>query len=213
MNEENKVVYLTDYIETQEKIQTIPAKSVFLSSHEPEAHLAKRGVALVIDIITVGIIKTGIHGAYAVFVDKFLSPVSYSKKLSLVEGNMFLHVAIFVALYFAYYLYTSFILDGKTLGKMTMGLRVIDQSFLLNRKQQKYTLSLPNSLRRALGYVFCYLSFGTFFIFNFSSEDKRGLPDYLSNSRTVSDEWLNQMLEQKSQNPDVIMIDIETLAS
>ncbi len=57
----------------------------------------------------------------------------------------------------------------------------------------------------------CYLSFGTFFIFNFSSEDKRGLPDYLSNSRTVSDDWLKSMLEKKQYEAEVVSIDIRSL--
>jgi uncharacterized RDD family membrane protein YckC len=134
-----------------------------------------------------------------------------SQKLDEINGNLVLHAVIFVAIYWSYFLYTTYVLDGKTLGKMTMGLRIINENFLQDFDQLDYKISLQNSLRRSMGYLICYLSFGTFFIFNFSSEDKRGLPDYLSGSRTVSDNWLNQMLEKKQYSTEQVTIDIQAL--
>ena len=211
MKDENKVVYLTDYIESKELITTVPRESTPLNLSDPKSHLAKRGVAFAVDMLLVGVVKTGIHGAYALYVNEFLAPLSYSKKMSLIEGNLLMHGAIFISIFFAYFLYSTLILEGKTVGKMAMGLRVINESFFLNQEEMDYKLSLPNALRRSLGYVLCYLSFGTFFIFNFSSEDKRGLPDYLSNSRTVSDEWLKQSLEHREYAKEQVYIDVKTL--
>ncbi len=211
MNDENKVVSLTDYIERQEEIKTLSNKSKPLDLTVPNPHLVKRGISFMIDFMAVGIIKTAIHGAYAVFVNQFLAPVSYSRQLSLVEGNMLLHVSIFVALYFSYFLYCTVVMEGKTLGKMAMGLKVINEEFYLEATSNNYHISTSNALRRALGYVLCYLSFGTFFIFNFSSEDKRGLPDYLSSSRTVSDQWFEQTLDFKLHASEQVVIDIQSL--
>lgn len=208
MENENKVVYLTDYIATNQTISTVPKKVNLI---DPKGHLIKRIVSFGIDLVAIGLIKMSLHGAYAVFINQFLSPLNFKQRAALINGNLLLHVTIFIAIYTAYFLYSSFVMEGKTLGKMTMGLRVINEGFVQDSSQMSYNLSLKNSVRRSMGYLLCYLSFGTFFVFNFSSEDRRGLPDYLSGSRTVSDEWLQSMLEHKQFDAEVINIDIKSL--
>lgn len=208
MEKENKVVYLTDYIETNQKIKTLSSKIELI---EPQGHLFKRIIAFGVDIAAIGLIKMSLQGAYAIFINQFFSPLNFQQRAGLINGNLFLHAVIFVAIYTTYFLYSSFVLDGKTLGKFTMGLRVVDEGFIQDLEQMTYNISLKNSFRRSMGYLLCYLSFGTFFVFNFSSEDRRGLPDYLSSSRTVSDEWLKNMLEHKQYSAEQINIDIQSL--
>jgi uncharacterized RDD family membrane protein YckC len=208
MEKENKVVYLTDYIETNQKIKTVSKR---MDLTEPQSHLFKRIISFGVDILAISLLKISLHGAYAVFINQFFSPLNAQQRAELINGNILLHAVIFVAIYTAYFLYTSFVLDGKTLGKMTMGLRVVDEGFIQDADQMTYNISLQNSFRRSMGYLLCYLSFGTFFVFNFSSEDKRGLPDYLSSSRTVSDDWLANMLEHKQYSAETINIDIQSL--
>lgn len=211
MKNDEKVVYLTDYIKTEENIITLTPKEKTEYSIEPKSFLTKRVFAFGIDLATILLIKTSLHTAYALFINQFFSPLSSYQRASMIQGNISLHVLSFLAIYTSYFLYTAYILEGKTLGKMTLGLRVVSESFIQNHSQQDFHISLKDSIRRSIGYLLCYLSFGTFFIFNFSSEDKRGLPDYLSSSRTVSDDWLNKTLEKRNYEAEIITIDIHSL--
>ncbi|MBT4791886.1 MAG: RDD family protein, partial [Halobacteriovoraceae bacterium] len=211
MNEENKVVYLIDYIKKNKHVKTLTKLDIPLDLSVPSPHLYSRMIAFGVDILTIGLIKTSLHATYAYFISEFFTPLNEAQQASLINGNMVLHSTIFMLIYWTYFLYTSYILEGKTLGKMAMGLRVINEQFITNQDEKHYQPTLHSSLKRALGYLFCYMSFGTFFIFNFSSEDKRGLPDYLSSTRTVSDHWLNKMLEQKIFHEEEVQIEIESL--
>lgn len=213
MNSKENIIHLKDYTEKHKSIaQDILCPMDKNFSITPPTLLGKRMIALGVDLATIFLLKTSLHGAYAIFVSNFLAPLSQGKKLQLIEGHIGIHLITFLIIYSTYFLYTTFILNGKTLGKMAMGLRVIDENYLLKKEQKTYSLDLNRSFKRALGYVICYLSFGSFFIFNFSSEDKRGLPDYLSNSRTVSDQWLKHFQFLKDQNEaDVIYIDIHSI--
>jgi len=211
MESKNKVVYLTDYIHKNKNIKTLGPENIPVNLAKPHSNLIKRTWALGIDLLSISLINTGIHTSYALFIQEFLGPVHQIQKMDLVNGNMALHSMVFVSIYWVYFLYCTYVLNGKTLGKMSMGLRVVNESFFTSAIEMNYTLDFRNSFRRALGYLVCYLSFGTFFIFNFSSEDKRGLPDYLSKSRTVSDTWLAQMLAHKGSPQEVVLINIHAL--
>ena len=114
-------------------------------------------------------------------------------------------------LFAGYFLVNALIFEGSSVGKKLMGLVVINEDFTNSHIDKTHELNFMQSVQRTLGYVLCYLSFGTFFIFHFSSEDRRGLSDYLSNSRTVTTSWLKLMLEHKEFAAEVITIDIESL--
>lgn len=208
----NNVVYLIDHIKDQEMITTLDDHHQFLNLAEPSGHIMRRVIALGIDFMTIGLIKSSLHGAYAIFVTDFLAPLNGHKQMSLIEGNLNVHILSFILVYWCYFFYTTYIMSGKTLGKMAMGLRIINEDFVKQPQVMHYEPSIEAAIKRSLGYVMCYLSFGTFFVLNFSSEDKRGLPDYVSNTRTVSDLWLAQMLEHKEFNQEHIVIDIKELA-
>ena len=109
-------------------------------------------------------------------------------------------------------LYSLFILDGQTFGKKIFKLTTVSDDYFHNETDDSNDITLKQSFQRTAGYLACYLSFGTFFIFSMMSEDKRGLPDYLSSSRTVSLEWLKSTIAQRSAKGDIIQIDIHSLS-
>ncbi len=211
MKDQNNVVHLAEFINNQEEIVSIEDNHQFKDLSVPDSNIIKRAIAFGIDLMAIIMVKSAIHVAYGVFINEFMIPVSYAKRLDLAMGPHVLHLLTFALIYTTYFLYTSFILNGKTLGKMTMKLRVINELYITDRKQESYELDLKASTKRAIGYLLCFLSFGVFFVFNFSSEDKRGLSDYLSGSRTVSDDWLTQFEEFKTHESEHVFIDIQDL--
>lgn len=211
MNNSQKIIYLHDYITKKKNIVPLTNNKNEWNLSVPNSSLYLRGVAFIIDLLTISLIKVSIHSAYALFLNQYFAPVNNGHKTILLEGNIILHLSLFLIIYFSYFLFTSYILNGKTLGKIAMGLKIINDDFVTNPKSLIHELTLQQCFKRSFGYLLCYLSFGTFFIFNFSSEDKRGLPDYISSSRTVSDSWLNAMSEFKNHQAEIITIDIKSL--
>jgi uncharacterized RDD family membrane protein YckC len=211
MNEDNKIVHLNDYIATHRLVETIPDRLKTEFSKVPRAHLVKRGIAFGVDLLAIGVLKIVIDSGYAIFVSQFLAPVSSGLKSQLISTDIFFQASIFILIYCSYFLYSAYVFNGKTLGKMTMKLTVVNEDFVYNHKENTHSIDFNQSLKRSLGYLLCYISMGTFFIFNFSSEDKRGLPDYLSGSRTVSDDWLAQILDFKTHKLEEVRIDVSSL--
>ena len=211
MNNEDNVIHLKDYLDHSEPIQILDNLESDFSAMFPKANLFKRALALVLDLSTLTVLNIGIHNGYSLFVSEFLGPVNYQGQFKLVQGDLAFSGSIYLVLYFSYFLYCNYIMNGKTLGKMAMGLTVIKENYVHNMKETQMHLTLGESAKRAAGYLGCLLSFGVFFVFTFASEDNRGLADYLSGSRTVSDKWLKQMHEYKATQQTQVIIDISKL--
>lgn len=211
MKNTKNVIYLKDYIRTKKSISTVQHYLGNESLLDPKPVLFKRIIAFIVDLLAVSVLKTSVHTAYALFINEFMGAIGTSFKIHLINASIGVHLSTFLSIYFSYFLFCTYILNGKTLGKYAMGLRIIKEDYFNNLQSTNYLLDFKDSFRRSLGYLFCYLSFGTFFIFNFSSEDKRGLPDYISGSRTVTDQWLYQMQDYKSHQQEQVSIDIAAL--
>jgi uncharacterized RDD family membrane protein YckC len=211
MNNENKVVHLVDYIEQNKKIESVSADKLIPILGQPGPLLLKRGLAFMVDMMAIALLKTSLDAGYGLFINQYLSPFNSATKYGLTQSNIALHLSVFVMVFLGYFLFTTAVMNGKTLGKLVMKLTIINELFVQNHFEESHELSYSQVFQRSIGYVLCYLSFGTFFVFNFSSEDRRGLSDYLSNTRTVNDEWLSQMLEHKEFSAQEVQIDIASL--
>ncbi|MAZ47656.1 MAG: hypothetical protein CME65_03785 [Halobacteriovoraceae bacterium] len=211
MNNEENVIHLKDYLDHSEPIQILDHVESDFSAMFPKTNMFKRALALIVDLSTLTVLNVGIHNGYNLFVSEFLGPVNYENQYKLIQGDMAFSATIYLVLYFSYFLYCTYIMNGKTLGKMAMGLTVIKENYVHNMKEDQIHLTFSESAKRAAGYLGCLLSFGVFFVFTFASEDNRGLADYLSGSRTVSDKWLKQMQEFKETQQEQVIIDISRL--
>ena len=211
MNNEENIIHLKDYLDHSEPIQILDHVESDFSAMFPKTNMFKRALALIVDLSTLTVLNVGIHNGYNLFVSEFLGPVNYENQYKLIQVDMAFSATIYLVLYFSYFLYCTYIMNGKTLGKMAMGLTVIKENYVHNMKEDQIHLTFSESAKRAAGYLGCLLSFGVFFVFTFASEDNRGLADYLSGSRTVSDKWLKQMQEFKKTQQEQVIIDISRL--
>lgn len=211
MKEDRNVIHLADYITQNAQIDEFNVHKPIPKLSSPESLLGKRAGALAFDFTLVAFAKTTLHSSYAIFINEFFAPFSGAARSALSEPNMGVHLAIFLTLFAGYFVVSGIIFEGSSLGKKIMGLQVINEDFVFNHLQSSHELNFMQMIQRTVGYVLCYLSFGTFFVFHFSSEDRRGLSDYLSNTRTVTNSWLKLMLEHKEYAAEVVTIDINSL--
>lgn len=210
MKKQNNLIQLSHYIEQRKKIVPIDFYAQ-AQSIENQKILTKRFWAFTIDILSILLIKTAIDISYTVFIKNFYFFLSIKQQNHLAFGNLPLQWSVTMIIFWTYFVFCHYTLEGKTFGKMFMKLRTINDEFIFNQEVQDYTPSLSCALRRTFGYFVCYISFGTFFSFSFFSEDQRGVPDYFSGTRTVSDEWLFGMIHHKQYQSQVINISIRSL--
>ncbi|MEX0798644.1 MAG: hypothetical protein WD025_04335, partial [Bacteriovoracaceae bacterium] len=84
-------------------------------------------------------------------------------------------------------------------------------NYPFDHEQHESSPTLAQAFKRAAGYLVCYFSFGAFFFFALLNEEKRGLPDFMSQTRVVSDEWLKGFKAYKKFDQDQIRININSL--
>lgn len=208
---ENNIVSLVDHINKKEKVTSLTSLADPSKLKKSERILFRRFAAFAIDIMSIIVIKTAIYVAYGTFIQSFLFMLSPKQQINLINGNTALEWCVTMLLFSTYFVFSHYSLEGKSIGKKVMKITTINDKYLFTLSDKDHTPSLRAAFRRSFGYFVCYLSFGTFFGFSLFSEDKRGVPDYLSQTRTVSDEWLNSMKKFKEFESETIQIDINSL--
>lgn len=207
----NNVISLVDHLEKKSEVKTFDEYVIKQVDITQDQITQRRIYSFLVDFATIMVINTAIHTSYALFVSEFYASLNLQVKSQLLGGNFGLQAGVFMMAYMTYFFYSMFILDGQTLGKMIFKIHTIDDNYIFEEDEKAYKLGFRQSFRRAFGYLTCYLSFGTFFIFSILSEDKRGVPDYLSGSRTVSSEWFEGMKAYKEYEHEEVRIDINSL--
>jgi uncharacterized RDD family membrane protein YckC len=208
---ENNVISLVSHLEKNSNVETVNEFDIRPIDIANENITQRRIYSFLVDFSTILVINTAIYTSYAVFVSEFYSALNVEVKTQLIGGNFGLQAGVFLMAYMTYFFYSMFVLNGQTLGKKVFKLHTIDDNYIFEEDSSQFTLGARQAFRRSFGYLTCYLSFGSFFVFSILSEDKRGIPDYFSSSRTVSAEWLEGMKAYKQYEHDEVRIDITSL--
>lgn len=151
--------------------------------------------------------------AYAIFLSDFLAQVSPLKKVEMLQMGLPWELGVFGVVFFSYFLISTYTFEGKTLGNKWMKLNIINDDYPFNYESSNYAPHFKQALMRSLSYGLCYLSFGLFFLLTLLSKDRRGLADALSQTRTVSDQWLRSYQLEKIAYQEQVRIDINSLDS
>lgn len=209
MSDRNKnVISLFDYLD-ERRVNNSP--TVIQPESEMTPTYLKKIASFTLDFMTILTLKLMATISYASFVQNYFFMLNRQQMAHLVSANFSFHLSLIVLIYYSYFLFCNYALEGKTLGKMVFKISTVNDNFIFDQKETDISMSLSQANRRAFGYLLCYLSFGTFFIFSFFSEDKRGLQDFFSGTRTVNDEWIDSIMDYKEHGTEVITIDIMQL--
>lgn len=136
--------------------------------------LEQRIFAFAIDTFLFSALNIFVIVAFASFGDHLFSYFGVSKAPQLFKANLQAFYLFSTPMVFlSYFTFSLYMMNGKTLGKMVNKTQVVSD---------KEHLDFKTCLLRSCGYLFCFLSFGLFFVPNFFRQDQLGLPDMLSNS-------------------------------
>lgn len=207
----NNIIQLVDHISSKEEVSTFNPVDIGYFKIENDKITQKRIYSFIIDFSVVMLINAAVHVAYSLFIKNFMFILNVKQQGHLITNNLPVQLSIFMLIYTTYFFYSMYALNGQTIGKMVYKLTTISDEFAFDETVNTYSPTLSQAWRRTFGYLACYLSFGTFFLFSFMSEDKRGAPDYFSQTRTVSNEWLDGMVAYKNITHQEVKIAINSL--
>ncbi len=208
---ENNVVNLVDHIKKKKEVETFDQAIVKPVAIENQKITQRRIYSFMVDFSSILVLSAAIQTSYVMFVNEFLYSLKFQAKSSLILENSPVQFSVFLLSFTAYFLYSLYVMDGQTFGKKIFNLRAIKDDFIFDEDVESECITLRESFRRTMGYLACYMSFGAFFIFSIMSEDKRGLPDYFSGTRTVSEELIASIKHFRANNSEAVTIDIESL--
>lgn len=208
---EAKVIHLSEYIEFKKEINTFNGDQFKYFDIKDDRVTFRRITAFSADFFIIMMLFNMIQVSYMAFVNEFLVPLDHSQKINLINGATAINIGIFAFVYTTYFFFCNYVLSGKSLGKKWMKLKVINEDYIYFHENTVFELTWTQALYRSFGKFLCYSSFGTFFILNIVNEEKRGIPDMLSKSRVVSDEWFEAFEANKDTDLENIKIDINSL--
>ncbi|MCO4794728.1 MAG: RDD family protein [Bacteriovoracaceae bacterium] len=161
----------------------------------PEARLPgdsdfmrKRVYATTLDLFFVGLINKALMFTYLNFMKSFYYQLPFSFQYKLENGIVNISTLSLFVVFWGYFMMSYYWGEGRTPGKMLFGLKVHSMNF---KYHGQYHLTLAESFKRTAGYFFCYLSFGLLYGIAFLTPDRKGLPDWFSNTMVVTDDQMS----------------------
>lgn len=140
--------------------------------------LKKRVQAFTIDMMIIvvtnyALVKSFTHFLRVVF---FHLPIT-SQMFLIKKFNMFNSISI-LSIAFAYFSIFLYVTNGKTFGKMILGLTV---------KSENGEITLPEAMKRSFTYIACAMLGSVLFALPFIRKDQKSLADIISKTTVVSD--------------------------
>lgn len=141
----------------------------------------KRFYAFNVDLYAIIILhKIGIY-SYINFINQSFEHAPSNIKRALVGNIDQMYISTFMFTYFSYFLVSYFLGHGKTIGLTVFQLRTV------SHEGNPRELSFMESFMRTLGYTVNYLMIFTPFLINLFRKDKKGLPDFFSQTEIMTD--------------------------
>ncbi len=141
----------------------------------------KRFYAFNVDLYAIIIMQKICVYSYITFVNQSfeLAPFAVKKNLLGNLNQMYLSTLMFT--YFSYFLVSFYLGHGKTIGQTIFDLRTV------SHEGSPKELSFMESFMRTLGYTLNYLFLFLPFLMNLVRKDKRGLPDFFSQTEVMTE--------------------------
>jgi hypothetical protein len=206
MSNTNNVVELKNYLK-----KNIPSreltKSLFEKFQASNCNI-KRIQAFSIDLFIVGMIKTSIDFAYALFLSTFFYNLDIFAQAELINNMQIFSLAQAVVVASAYSFLNYYLLSGRTIGKKMMKLTTVNNEYVENIDFWNNELSINQCIMRTLGYISSSALMGVMYAFPFMRSDRKSLSDMWSNSTVMTEADFHQLFLYKSEYRESLYIEM-----
>lgn len=160
--------------------------------------MKKRFYAFFTDLFAIGLIQKVLVLSYVEFVNEALHQMPFALKSKLISNVGELRLSTLLMTFFSYFFVSLYLGHGKTLGKTIFHLRVVGE------ETQTGDLTFFESLMRTIGYTVCYIGMVFPFALPFFRKDRKGFPDFFSQTSVITEEEFQLLQEinvQESFSP------------
>lgn len=141
--------------------------------------LYRRTFAFILDLLVVDCLRHAFFVAYSACIYTYFPFLRASQKHALMDNLIRIDMAVFLLVFMAYFTAVPFLSQGKTLGKMILGLKI-------EAVESEGELSdFTRAFLRAMGQVVAYLSIGTLFFIAYFRKDQRSLADFMAGTKVI----------------------------
>ncbi len=144
--------------------------------------------AFTFDMFMIALTSKLVMFTYTSFIKSYFYQLRYQVQESLNANLSLIHFSVLMTVFFSYHFVSFYTSEGKTLGKMMFGLRVYSPT------QPRMVLSMSECFKRTLGYTVCYATGFFLFALPLIRSDRRGLPDFFSQTEVTFEDYFNQHL-------------------
>jgi uncharacterized RDD family membrane protein YckC len=153
-----------------------------------------RFFAYITDLFCIGIIQKLLVIQYMGYMGQFYSKIPTLMKLQLSKGSEHINWEVFTLVFLTYFFFSFLLSNGKTIGNLIFGLRLVDKNSIDTRLE----LTPWRIAARAFTYLFNNTVFYLPFLINLVTKSNRGIEDWFSGTVTLKDEEINQIVESST---------------
>lgn len=148
------------------------------ANSQTELHLKKvlkrRSTSFVFDLIVIMIFNKICMISYTLFLEKYFVTVPKPVQKYLLTRLNKLEIITFAIIFTGYFTFCNYMMDGQTVGKVIFHLKI--------KNYNNSHLTLKEALLRSVGYFVCYFTGSFLFLFPWFNKERKGIPDWISNT-------------------------------
>lgn len=137
----------------------------------------KRINSFVLDLFCIFFLTQSFVFSFQRFLKLSLGPIAYKAS----DQISALHSLIFMVTFLGYFIISLYLSDGKTLGKLIYGLKIVPAH------NHHRAMTLSECFMRSAGLFLCQVTLFLPFLINIMRKDNKGLPDFFSGTICLSE--------------------------
>jgi uncharacterized RDD family membrane protein YckC len=141
--------------------------------------LKKRVQAFTADMFIIVLSNYALIAAFTQFVKTVFFHFPFKAQLFLIHKLNTINSVTLLSLMFSYFSVFYFVTNGKTFGKMLLGIKV---------QSENNEMTLVEAMKRSFSYIFCAMTGSFLFALPYLRKDHRSLADIFSKTNVVLDE-------------------------
>lgn len=141
--------------------------------------LKKRVQAFTVDMFVIILANYTLMTSVTQFIKTVFFHFPFKAQLFLINKLNTINSVTLLSLMFSYFSIFYFVTNGKTFGKMLLGLRV---------KSSSEEMTLPEAMKRSLSYIVCAMTGSFLFSLPYFRKDQKSLADIFSKTSVTLDE-------------------------
>jgi uncharacterized RDD family membrane protein YckC len=160
--------------------------------------LKKRVQAFTIDMFVIILTNYALITSFTQFLKTIFFHLPTRSQLFLISKFNMMNSISLLSIMFAYFSLFYFVTNGKTFGKMLVGLRVVSP---------KGEITLVEAMKRSISHIFCAMTGSILFALPFMRKDDKSLADLFSKTYVISDSDKIKLLVQPESSKEDVAIE------